>query len=75
MTFKVKRVQMVIGVVKYDLIQMPYDQWPEEAKEIARRLYSPTVASLLESMLPELRKPWLVAKVEAAQALREEFKL
>ena len=74
--FKVKQTVVEVSTYEVDLLATPYPDWPEEAKQFAREIFmaSGNADRLLE-MLPGTRKNWLVVKVEALQALYEEFML
>lgn len=49
-------------------------EWPDEAKKIARDIISvPRFRNAFLAQLPELRKSWLIAKIEAQQNLELEL--
>lgn len=48
-----------------NLLNTPFKQWPKQAQDLAMYIISfKTNRRKLENELPELRKAWLVAKVE-----------
>jgi len=55
----------VLHEVSINLLELPIDKWPEEAKILAKNfLTKPANFAKLQEQLPELRQAWLAAHVE-----------
>ena len=63
--------EMAIKVprIEHDTIELreiPYSEWPQNCKDIVRRILSSTIQyGVFMETLPGLRQDWLAAKVEA----------
>jgi hypothetical protein len=60
--------------VEVDLATLPFEEWPEEAKTLLQTVLNRHYKRVQE-MLPETRKSWLVAKVEALAALYKDMEI
>lgn len=63
-----------ITEVEINLHDKPFHQWPAEARDLARNvLMGQRNRDAYLQQLPECRKSWLIAKMEATEALLQEF--
>lgn len=69
--FTIKRTEELNQT--YDLHKLPIGQWPEEAKEIGRRIVANPIRKVkMDQQSPGLRKAWLIAQIEKEQAFKIE---
>jgi hypothetical protein len=74
MAFKINQIN--VTETTFDLTALPIEQWPDEAKELAKELLSTKrIRTQLLEQLPDLRKDWLALKVEAYQQMLAEFNI
>jgi len=67
---KIKRTEFV----DVDLLQIPYKEWPQEAKNAAFDvLLSQRNLLQFQAMEPAQRKEWLIKRIEARQKFMAEW--
>ena len=69
-----KITQSTVTVEQIELRSMPFEQWPEEAKQSARAILTNKAKQRdLYETLPGLRKDRLVSFIEQEQYILEQF--